>query len=131
MMNPFDYVNSINFSKKDLMVDDIAEKSYDSFLTNRALSYFIDTALLANEMNIKHHLDKKLQYHFLINTVRKGKRYSKWAKADKIPDIEVVKEYFGYNNERAIEALNLLSDKQIIELRNKVNKGGTRKSKTS
>ena len=77
MSNPFDYVNSINISKKDIMHDDISEKSYPAFMVNRALSYFNDTVLYANEMNVNHHIDNKLQYHFLINIIRKKKRFSK------------------------------------------------------
>ena len=76
-MNPFEYVNAINTGKKDIMIDDLAEKSYSSFTINRSLSYFNDTVLAANEMNKHHHLDKKLQFHFLINIIRKRKRFSK------------------------------------------------------
>ena len=91
MMNHFDYLNSINLTKSDIMEDDIAEKAYNSFMINRGLSYFNDTVLMANEMNLYSHLDKKLQYHFLINIVRKRKRFSKWAKPETESDIEAVK----------------------------------------
>ena len=87
-MNPFDYVNSVSHTKKDIMVDDITEKGYSSFTINRSLSYFYDTIQLANIMNQYHHLDKKLQYHFLINTIRKRKRFSKWNKPETESDIE-------------------------------------------
>jgi hypothetical protein len=130
-MNPFEFLKSINSSKKDIMVDDDAEKGYNPFIVNRGLSQFLDTILFANEMNRYHHLDNKLQFHYLINSIRKGKRFSKWAKADSLDNIEVVKEYFGYGSERAREALRLLSDEQLIELKNKVDKGGTRRSKTN
>ena len=123
-MNPFEYLNTINDTKKDIMVDDIAEKAYASFVINRTLSYFPDTVCIANEMNRYHHLDKKLQYHFLINIVRKRKRFSKWIKPDLDSDIEVVKEYYGYSNEKAQQVHSLLSSEQIEELRKKVNKGG-------
>ena len=123
-MNPFDYLNTINDTKKDIMVDDIAEKAYASFVINRSLSYFPDTVCIANEMNRYHHLDKKLQYHFLINIIRKRKRFSKWIKPDLDSDIEVVKEYYGYSNEKAQQVHSLLSSEQIEELRKKVNKGG-------
>ena len=106
------------------MVDDIAEKAYASFVINRTLSYFPDTVCIANEMNRYHHLDKKLQYHFLINIIRKRKRFSKWIKPDLDSDIEVVKEYYGYSNEKARQVHSLLSSEQIEELRKKVNKGG-------
>jgi hypothetical protein len=123
-MNPFEYLNTINDTKKDIMVDDIAEKAYASFIINRSLSYFPDTVCIANEMNRYHHLDKKLQYHFLINIIRKRKRFSKWIKPDLDSDIEVVKEYYGYSNEKAQQVHSLLSSEQIEELRKKVNKGG-------
>lgn len=123
-MNPFEYLNSINYSKKDIMVDDTAEKSYNGFMTNRGLSYFNDTVLLANEMNRYHHLDSRLQFDFLINTVRKRKRFSKWVKPQESDVVEVVKEYYGYSNEKARQALTLLSDGQINELKLRVYKGG-------
>lgn len=123
-MNPFEYLNSINDTKKDIMVDDIAEKQYNSFVINRSLSYFPDTVAMANEMNRLHHLDNKLQFHFLINIIRKRKRFSKWDKPELVNDIEVVKEYYGYSNEKARQALTLLSANQIEELKKKVSKGG-------
>lgn len=126
-MNHFDYLNSINATKKDIMEDDIAEKAYNSFMVNRGLSYFNDTVLMANEMNIYSHLDKKLQYHFYINIVRKRKRFSKWAKPETESDIEAVKEYYGYSNEKARQAMTLLSPENITIIKQKVNKGGRRK----
>ena len=124
IMNPFEYVNSINYSKKNIMDTPEKEKGYNSFMVNRALSYFNDTAILANEMNKYHHLDGRLQYSFLINIVRKRKRFSKWNKPQKHNDIEVVKRYYGYSNEKAEQVLPLLSQPQLLELRKKVNKGG-------
>ena len=123
-MNPFEYLKAINDTKKDIMVDDVAEKGYNSFMVNRGLSYHHDTVLLANEMNRYHHLDSRLQFSFLINTVRKKKRYSKWAKAINPDNIEVVKEYYGYSNEKARQVLTILSNEQIEELKKKVYKGG-------
>jgi hypothetical protein len=123
-MSPFDYLNSINDTKQDLMVDDITEKQYNAFMVNRGLSYFPDTVAVANEMNRYAHLDKKLQYDFYINIVRKRKRFSKWNKPDLERDIEVVKEYYGYSNEKAKQALTLLSPEQITIIKKKVNKGG-------
>ena len=123
-MNPFEYVNSINYSKEDVMVDDISEKAYNSFTINRSLSYFQDTVGLANVMNQYHHTDNKLQYHFLINIVRKRKRFSKWMKPETESDIEVVKEYYGYSNEKARQVLSLLSPEMITIIKQKVNKGG-------
>jgi len=126
-MNPFEYVNQINYGKKDIMVDDLAERSYNGFMTNRSLSYFLDTVLLANEMNVHHHLDNRLQFDFLINTVRKKRRFAKWAKPIELSDLEVVKEYYGYSNDKAKAALTLLSNEQLSDLKNKVNKGGRTK----
>ena len=123
-LSPFEFVTSINDSKKDIMVDDIAERSYSSFMTNRSLSYFQDTVQFANLMNQYHHLDNKLQYHFLINIIRKRKRFSKWIKPDLDSDIEVVKQYYGYSNEKAKQVLSLLSPGQLKTIKEKVSKGG-------
>jgi|TARA_Y100000385_G_scaffold280774_1_gene332454 hypothetical protein len=124
MTNPFQYLNAINDTKQDLMVDDIAEKSYNSFMVNRGLSYFKDTVLFANEMNRHHHLDSRLQFDFLINIIRKRKRFSKWIKPDTLSDVEVVKEYYGYSNQKARQVLTLLTSEQINDLKKKVYKGG-------
>ena len=126
-MNHFDYLNSINLTKQDIMVDDICEKAYNSFMVNRGLSYFNDTVLMANEMNLNAHLDNRLQFDFLINIVRKKKRFSKWAKAQTNSDVEVVKEYYGYSNEKARQILPLLTSEQIDDLKKKVYRGGKRK----
>lgn len=123
-MNPFEFLNSINTTKKDVILDDITEKAYNSFMVNRSLSYFNDTVILANEMNRYHHLDNKLQFDFLINMVRKRKRFSKWIKPQIESDVEVVKQYYGYSNEKARQVLSLLSPEQINGLKKKVNKGG-------
>lgn len=126
-MNPFEYVNAINTSKKDIMIDDLAEKAYVPYTINRSLSYFNDSILSANEMNKHHHIDKKLQFHFLINIIRKRKRFSKWDKPELVSDVDVVKEYYGYSNEKARQVLPLLSSDQVLNLREKVSKGGRRK----
>ena len=126
-MNPFEYLNAINYTKQNIMVDDLAEKSYNSFMVNRSLSYFHDTVLMANEMNQHHHVDNRLQFDFFINIVRKKKRFSKWNKPELENDIEVVKEYYGYSNEKARQVLPLLSSSQLSELKIKVNKGGRTK----
>lgn len=123
-MNPFDYLNSINHTKQDIMDDDNAERGYNSFLINRSLSYFYDTVGIANLMNRYHHLDNKLQYHFLINIIRKRKRFSKWMKPETESDIEVVKQYYGYSNDKAKNVLPLLSPEQIAIIRQKVKRGG-------
>ena len=123
-MNPFEYVNAINYTKKDIMVDDITEKSYSSYMINRQLSYFPDTVLAANEMNRNHHLDNRLQFDFFINIVRKRKRFSKWHKPETVSDLEAVKKYYGYSNEKARQVLSLLTTDQINELKRKVMTGG-------
>ena len=123
-MNPFDYVNAINYTKKNIMIDDITEKAYIPYMVNRQLSYFPDTVLAANEMNRNHHIDNRLQFDFFINIIRKRKRFSKWFKPEHISDLDVVKEYYGYSNEKARQVLTILSTEQINELKNKVAKGG-------
>ena len=123
-MNPFEYANAINYTKKNIMVDDITEKSYSSYMINRQLSYFPDTVLAANEMNRNHHLDNRLQFDFFINIIRKRKRFSKWHKPETVSDLEAVKKYYGYSNEKARQVLTLLKTDQINELKNKVMTGG-------
>jgi len=128
MSNPFDYLNTINVTKENMMRgsndDEMAEKDYVPFMINRGLSYFQDTVALANEMNIHHELDKKLQYEFLINIVRKRKRFSKWYKKEDDSDIEVVMEYYGYSHERASQALAILSQDQLKIIKSRLEKGG-------
>jgi hypothetical protein len=126
-MSPFDYLNAINTTKKDIMVDDVAEKAYASFMVNRGLSYFPDTILFANEMNVNHHIDHRLQFDFFINIIKKKKRFSKWAKPINIENLELIKEYYGYSNEKAKSVLSLLNDEQINELKLRMYKGGKRK----
>lgn len=124
-MTPFDFVNQILQGKQQLIVDDLTEKEYVSFLTNRSLSYHKDCILFANEMNLRHHVDAKMQNDFLLNTVRSRKRpFTKWAKSEKSEDIECIKIIFGYSNFKAREALRLLSDEQIQELKRKTDIGG-------
>ena len=123
-MSPFQFVNEITFGKKDVMVDPDMEKKYVPFMVNRSLSYFTDTVHMANEMNKYHHLDKKLQFQFLLNIVRKKKRYCKWVKPTTDSNVDVIKEYYGYSNEKAIQILPLLSSDQLNIIKNTVNKGG-------
>tara|TARA_Y100000385_G_scaffold282429_1_gene336854 strand:- start:957 stop:1334 length:378 start_codon:yes stop_codon:yes gene_type:complete len=125
-MNPFEYLKAINETKKDIMVDDIAEKEYNAFLINRGLSFFKDTILYANEMNVHHHLDNRVQFDFFINIIRKKKRWSKWIKADDVANLELIKEYYGYSNEKAKSALTLMSNEQIEQLKMRIYKGGKR-----
>ena len=110
--------------------DQLAEKSYNAFITNKSLSYFQDTIQLANMMNCNHGLDNKLQYSFLINIVRPSKRYSKWVKKDKDSDLELVMSYYGYNRQKAKAALKLLSPDQMKTIKNKLDKGGVRNERS-
>ena len=123
-MTPFTFLNEINYGKKDIMIDDITEKQYNSFMVNRGLSYFRDTVIYANEMNKHHHLDSRLQFDFLINIIRKKKRFSKWNKPETVDDLDIIKEYYGYSNEKARSAHKLLSPDQLNVIRKKVYKGG-------
>ena len=124
-INPFEFLNSINSTKKNLMDVDIdTEKSYNSFLVNRSLSYFPDTIFMSNEMNRLHHLDNKMQYDFLINIVRKKKRFSKWDKPDERADMECLKKYFGYSEQKAKQVIGLLTESQIKTITKKVSTGG-------
>ena len=127
-MNPFEYVNAINYSKKNIMVDDIAEKQYNPYMTNRSLSYFHDTILMANEMNIHHGLNKRLQFHFLLNSIRKRKRFGgKWTTTAKSKNLEYVKQYYGYSNAKAKVALDILNKTQLNFIKERLDKGGRRK----
>ena len=123
-MSPFDYLNAINYSKEKLIVDDLTEKDYNAFMVNRGLSYFPDTVLAANEMNRYHQIDSRLQFDFLLNIIRKRKRFSKWEKKKIDNDVEVIKEYYGYSNQKALSVISLFSDDQLQTLRKKIYKGG-------
>ena len=121
-----DYLNGINYTKEPLMdsEDEDWEKKYPSYIVNKCLFPFPDTILLVNEMNRLHHLDKKLQFDFLLNSLRPRKRYTPWMKAKKLENLEYVKEYYGYSNEKARAALELLDEKQISAIKEKLYKGG-------
>jgi hypothetical protein len=119
------WLNSINFNKENLIKEnpDIL-KQYPPYIINRCLSGFIDTIMVANEMNISHHLSKKLQYEFLLNIVRPKRRFSPWLKKEKITDLDAVKSYYGYSNEKARSALSILSDEQLNAIKQKLTRGG-------
>ena len=128
MSNPFDYVNSILQNKKNLIVDELTEKDYQAFLVNRTLSYHKDCIMYANEMNRRHLADKKLQYDFLLNTIRSQKRpFAKWVKAEKSEDLECIKQVFGLSDQKAREAKCLLINEQIKKLKEQTDTGGLRK----
>ena len=121
-----DYLNAINHSKEPLLdsEDEAWTKKYPPYIVNKCLAPFPDTIQLVNEINQLHHLDKKLQFDFLINSLRPRKRYQPWMKAKKLKNLDDVKEYYGYNNEKAKQALDILSDEQISAIKQKLNKGG-------
>ena len=121
-----DYLNSINFTKKDLMKSEDKEwiKKYPAFIINKILSGFSDTIMLVNEVNRNHFLDKDMQYSFLLNSIRSKKRYSPFLRAEKLNDLDVVKEYYGYNNEKAKSALDILTKDEVKLIKEKLFKGG-------
>ena len=121
-----DYLNAINVSKDSLLdtEDEMWEKKFYPFIINKCVAPFEDTVMLVNEINQLHHLDKKLQFDFLINSLRPRKRYAPWLKAKKLKNLEYVKEFYGYNNEKAKAALDILDDEQISAIKKKLNKGG-------
>ena len=121
-----EYLNAINFSKKNIMDSEDKQwiKKYPAFIINKILSSFSDTIMLVNEMNRNHFLDKDMQFQFLLNSIRSKKRYSPFLRASKIKDIECVKEYYGYNNEKAKTALDLLTKEQLKLIKEKLFKGG-------
>lgn len=121
---PFDFINAIHYSKENLIIDDWTEKQYNSYIINKGLSFGPDTVIPANEMNSRPHLDKKLQNSFLINIIRRKKRFNKWIKAEKIEAIEVVKEYYGYSTDKARQVLPLLDPSKIEIIRTRLTKGG-------
>ena len=124
-MKPFDLINSITY-KKDIVMNNSNEGSYNPFITNRSLSQFIDCILLANEMNKRHHIDNKLQYDYLINRIRPRKRFKKWDKKQDNENIEIIKEYYSCNNDKARVIYSLLSKQQIDIIKKKLNKGGVK-----
>jgi hypothetical protein len=125
-VSPFDFLNSINYTKENLFEGSLPEdeKKYSSFMVNRGLSYFPDTVAVANEMNRYHHIDNKLQYLFLLNIVRKRKRFSKWDKAVHIEDVNVLMEQYGYSRAKAESVLDLFGEEQLSEIKKRLSKGG-------
>ena len=121
-----DYMNAINHQKIDLMdsEDEFWEKKYPAFIVNKALSSFSDCILFVNEMNKMHHLDKRLQFQFFLNSIGSKKRFSKWLRSYKIKNLEYVKEYYGYNNEKARQALDILNDEQLERIKRTIDRGG-------
>ena len=123
-----EYLNAINFTKNDLMKseDDLWKKKYPAFIVNKMLSAFSDTIMLVNEMNRNHFIDKDMQFQFLLNSIRTKKRYSPFLRANKLKEIECVKEYYGYSNDKAKSALDILTKDDIKLIKEKLYKGGTK-----
>ena len=121
-----DWLNSINLSKENLMEDPSIVKDYPSYIINKCLSSHIDSVLFANEMNMHHQLDKDMQYSFYLNSLRKRKRFSPWLRKDKIKDLECVKQYYGYSNEKASQALKILTKEQINFIKKRLDIGGSK-----
>jgi len=122
-----DWLNSINFNKENLIKGnpDIV-KQYPPFIINRCLSGHLDCILFVNEMNKSHFLEKDMQYYFYLNSLRKKRRFSPWLRKDKISDLDYVKRYYGYSNEKALQALKLLSPEQIDFIKQRLDTGGKR-----
>ena len=122
-----DWLNSINQTKKNLIDEDPSlEKEYPPYIVNRCLSGHLDCILFVNEMNQSHFLDKKMQYDFFLNTLRTKKRFSPWLRQDKIKDLDLVKRYYGYSNEKASNALKILTPEQINFIKQRLDTGGSK-----
>ena len=122
-----DWLNSINFNKENLIQENPhIVKDYPPYIINRCLSGHIDSIMYANEMNMHHHLDKDLQYSFYLNSLRKRKRFSPWLRKDKVTDLECIKEYYGYSNEKASQALKILTQEQINYIKQRLDIGGNK-----
>ena len=122
-----DWLNSINFNKDNLIEEDPSEiKNYPPYIINRCLSGHLDCIMYANEMNKYSFLDKDMQYSFYLNTLRKKKRFSPWLRKDKVTDLEIIKQYYGYSNEKASQALKILSKQQLDYIKQRLDTGGSK-----
>ena len=122
-----DWLNSINFNKENLIEEDPSEiKNYPPYIINRCLSGHLDCVMFANEMNKYSFLDKDMQYSFYLNTLRKKKRFSPWLRKDKVTDLEIIKQYYGYSNEKASQALKILSPQQLEYIKQRLETGGSK-----
>lgn len=127
-MKPFDYLNAINHTKVNIIEDsdnpELAEKLYPPYLVNRGLSYYTDTILFANEMNIRHQCDNKLQFDFYLNSIRKRKRFSKWFKKEQDENLDIIMSHYGYSYEKAKQVLSLFTEEKLQQLRDMRFEGG-------
>jgi|TARA_B100000035_G_C20960122_1_gene536132 hypothetical protein len=121
--NPFEYVNSINFKKANLMIDEQSEDAYNAFIVNRAFSYFPDTVMQANEVNRRPDMDNKMKYDYLFYGIRPRKRFSKWHKNKEDETLSLIMQYYKYNRTKALECMKILTIEQIAELKKKFYKG--------
>lgn len=124
--SPFDFLNSINYSKQNLIKEPQDEKEYVPFIVNRGLGYFQDTVMLANEMNVNCHIDNKMQYDFLKNTVRKRKRFSKWLKAEDDKKVDILVAYLGCSRSNAKHVADLFDSKAISDIKKRLDRGGSK-----
>ena len=120
-----DWLNSINHTKVNLLEEN-PDAKYPAYIINRCMSGHLDTVLFANEMNLNHHLPLDMQYSFFLNSVRKRKRFSPWLRKDEIKDLDLVKRYYGYSNEKAKQALRILTNEQLNFIKSKLETGGTK-----
>jgi len=127
-MNPFDFVNAINsVGKKNLIKEDPdCERLYEPYVINKSFSYFADSVMYANAMNINNHIDRKLQNDYLLNSLRPSKRFAKWVKNYEVSDLEAVKSFFKFSTPKAREALRILTPEQIIKIKKLQEEGGER-----
>lgn len=124
-LNPFAFVDSVSFSKEDLLKrDDVREEDYQPFLVNRSLSYHPDTVLYANDMNVFYNLPKVAQYTYLLNTLRPRKRFAKWVKPEESDLVEAVQELYNCNVREAADVLSLLNEEQKQLIKQLTDKGG-------
>ena len=125
-----EYLNAINYTKESLLDtdDESVEKEYTPFVVNRCLSYFIDTVLYVNEMNRLPHTDKKMQFDYLLTSIRKNKRYSKWLRRESEENLDLVKQFYGYSDSKAREILDIITEKDIIWMKQMIDTGGVGKS---
>ena len=120
-----DWLNSINYSKKNIIDEDPdVEKKYPAYIINRCMSGHLDAIMYANEMNLYHNLSSKLQYDFLLNILRSKKRFSPWVKKEELKNLDYVKRYYGYSDEKAKQVLPLLSKEQLTSIQEKLERGG-------
>ena len=125
MANLGDFLKAINQTKANVMDEDpLTEKEYPPFVINRTLSYFLDTIMYANEMNTRSHVDNKLQFDHLLNSIRSNKRFTRWLKPEENKDLDAIKEYYGYSNQKAKDVLALLTGEQLSLIHSRLNKGG-------